>query len=260
MINPPSSTPQPLSVVPHQPAPADRRAGTGAVRGADRLQKRLGVEVLAHLHERRRQHRKRRRTVGIQDGRAVTGRWIADLVDVHRRAVDADAVRDERAAQDVDEELRRVVHRQRVPGRRRSERHRAAQIELRAAGQAVRVERRCCARSRRLQPVVDHETAAGWIDADDRLIARRDAWRDGDANRVFVELERADAGRVAFAQVVPRPAGAQRLVLEPVVIADEAAFDAAKAERLEVLGPGIEHVRRRRRRGCRCWDRPSRPR
>ena len=49
---------------------------------------------------------------------------------------------------------------------------------------------------------------------------------------VLVHLQRADRGRVAALQVVPGPALAEALLVERVVVADQASRDAADAVRL----------------------------
>jgi hypothetical protein len=57
-------------------------------------------------------------------------------------------------------------------------------------------------------------------------------------------LERAERRRVAEREIVPRPPGAERLVGEDVVVADQPAFDAGHAERGKTAGPLVEHARR----------------
>src|SRR5206468_11172509 len=60
--------------------------------------------------------------------------------------------------------------------------------------------------------------------------------------RVLVELQRADSGRIALAEIVPRPSGAERLVVECIIVADDPALDSAQPARLQLLGPFVEDV------------------
>ena len=80
---------------------------------------------------------------------------------------------------------------------------------------------------------------------------------DRDHHPVLGEVQRAEqrAGRVA--EVVPRPGELRARLLDRVVVADDAAVDAANAERLQRVDPA---ARGRRRRGRRSTDRRSRRR
>ena len=106
--------------------PPGRHSGDAA-RSADRLQERFRVEILAHLHQGRRQRRERRRSVRTQDGRRLARRRVADVVDVHGRAGERDAVRDEGVSQDRHEEQ----HRHRAPRMQRERRLRRGELCLR---------------------------------------------------------------------------------------------------------------------------------
>ena len=59
-----------------------------------------------------------------------------------------------------------------------------------------------------------------------------------------MELQRADRRGEAEGQVVPGPAGAERLVGQDVVVADQPAVDARHAEHGQPAGPLVEHARR----------------
>ena len=171
-------------------------------------------------------------------------RLNGEVVAVERRAVDLDPVRGQRVPQHGDKEPRRIVHRERAPNGRAAGRHHTPQLDPVATGQAPRLDRRR-SRADGLQMVVNDEPAAVRIDADDGVVAGCGAGRDRRADGVFVELQRADAGRVAFAQVVPGPSGSEPLVVERAVVADDPPLDAAKAERLQLLGPTVEDARGR---------------
>ena len=128
-----------------------------------RFQERLGVQVLADLHQPDRQRGKWCRAVGhqamplLQIGTAI----VVDVVDVGGRPADVDAMGDQRVAQGGDEKQRRVVHRHRPDDWRGAERYRSAQ-----ASGATLPGRRCASiepgisAARRLQPILDRQAAA----------------------------------------------------------------------------------------------------
>ena len=59
-----------------------------------------------------------------------------------------------------------------------------------------------------------------------------------------MELQRADWRGKAEGQIVPGPAGAERLVGQHVVVADQPPVDVCHAEHGQPAGPLVEHTRR----------------
>ena len=81
----------------------------------------------------------------------------------------------------------------------------------------------------RHQPVVDLQAAAFWAHLNGNRIARRGAGANDEIDRALVVGQRAHRRRISVRQVVERPAVAQALVIEEVVVADDAAFDSRDA-------------------------------
>ena len=94
------------------------------------------------------------------------------------------------------------------------------------------------------QRALDHQPAARRRNRDARPIAGGHARSDGDAHGILVVLQRADAGCIVVGEVVPRPPESQAVIVERVVVADDAAGDHAQSARLQLLGPRAEDVGR----------------
>ena len=75
-------------------------------------------------------------------------------------------------------------------------------------------------------------------------IARLGRRTHGQRRQVLVELQRAHRCGVAELQIVPRPSGPDALIVEELVVADDAAVDLVDARGPERRGPFVEHGRR----------------
>ncbi len=163
-----------------------------------------------------------------------------EIVDVGGSAADFDARRDERLAQGADEVQRRIDDGDVAADALRGERNRAARLEDRAAGAALRFQRERTLRRRRLHRASQGQPAAGRLDAGQGRLVYRCTRRDHEAGGVLIELQRPDAGREAPVEIVPGPAGPEQHVGQPVVVADHAAGDHGNPPRLQLTRPAAE--------------------
>src|SRR4030095_8309444 len=154
-----------------------------------------------------------------------------------------DAVGDERFAQRADREERRVVHRNEPRDWSSASGNGPVKLQPRAACKPMRRNRRWCSRAARLQPVVDREPGPGWRDIHRSEVAGMGTRRDGEARGGLVALERTDARCVVVEHIVPRPSEAKHLVVEGIVVPDDASADRSNIARLELVGPVVEYMR-----------------
>src|SRR3954449_11910315 len=61
-------------------------------------------------------------------------------------------------------------------------------------------------------------------------------------SEIFVVLERANRCRVAVLQVIPRPPWADALIVEPLIVADDAAVDALDASIAQRRDPFTDYL------------------
>ena len=116
--------------------------------------------------------------------------------------------------------------------------------QARASRQPMRRDRRRPVGRGCRQRALHHQPAARRRNRDARPIAGGHARSHGDAHGILVVLQRADAGCIVVGEVVPRPPESQAVIVERVVVADDAAGDHAQSARLQLLGPRAEDVGR----------------
>ena len=198
-------------------------------RQADPRPQRLGDQVLAHLHQPDPDLAQRRRFVEVQQA-ARPGGLLGDVVDVRDVAAHADAESAQRVAEREEHAARRVVGGDGAHVVAAGARHAAGHLERAAERPPPREHgrRRIGAGGRHLAG--EHEVGGRRLEPHRRRRVGPRAGGDHHLRRALVELQRADGRGIAEGQVVPGPAGAERLVGQQVVVADQPAVDARHAE------------------------------
>ena len=211
-----------------------QRIGVRHVRGQpDARQQRLRDQVLAHLHQ---PHCQISRSGGDSCGAGArrARRRASRRARRCRRDIagdgDAGAARARRGTA-ASEAARRVVDRDGAHVVAIGARHAAGDLERPAERPAPGEDRRRHVGVGGLDLAGQHEVGRRRLEPHRR---RRAGPRPGGDHRrcadALVELQRAERRGVAEGEVVPRPAGAERLVGPGVVVADEAALDPRHAE------------------------------
>ena len=164
-----------------------------------------------------------------------------DVIEVDRGTGHVDAARGQRVLQRLDEEQRRIHDRNRASDRRCAEGDRARDFELRLFEVATVVDGRFGSGRGGPGAVEDDETGSVF-ETDRGRSADRCSRRHHQRGNVLVVLQRADRSGVAVLQVVPRPACPEPLVVERLIVADDAAVDLADPGGRERADPLVEHV------------------
>jgi hypothetical protein len=170
----------------------------------------------------------------------ATQRRIGQVVDVDRRSVNPDAACDQHSPQFTDEVQRRIVYRHGTFDRHRIEWDGSAEIDRCAEGRPTCPDAERGPGRTRGHAIAHAQPGAFRSKEHDGGASHDRSGRDRDPRDVLIDLQRADACRIALIQIVPHPPRAQRLIVKRVVIADDAARDGADAECFQPLCPRFE--------------------
>jgi len=211
--------------------------------GAERLEERLGVQVLAHLHQDARGLRERRRAVDEELAGALEDRRHIHPLEVEGKSGHFDAPADQRGPQGAREVVRGAVDAGEPHHFLGAHRDLARDRQAFGARQPPEADIRAAARHGH-DPVVHDQAALRGADLDDRGAACRRARPDDRLGDVLVELQGADGRGVRGLQVVPGPARPQPFAVERPGVGKYPAFDAAYPGGGEQVRPALEHSQR----------------
>ena len=178
-------------------------------------------------------------------GLSCVGRWCGefrgDIIEVDGGTRHVDAARRQRVLQRLDEEQRGVHDGNSASDGRCAEGDRARDFEQRLFEVATVVDGRFGSGRGGPAAVQDDETGSVF-EADRGRGAHCCSRRHHQRGDVFVVLQRPDRRGVAVLQIVPGPACPEPLVVERLIVADDAAVDPAYPRGRECADPLVEHV------------------